>query len=248
MCGAATLLALLALMLAPFAPALTNAEAFTVPANERLVEVAIGLEVLRAVGTRRWVWLAVPIASGALQLTAYSAGIFSLVIILFALCALPLVMGTLGPTASSRPLGTIRDQRWRFLGVVVIVASALAFASETALWFTSLFDPSLVARNAVAQLFYPLAILSFGPLALAWVLMQIVNLLAGRWKSSIIWLFAAAAYVPVVVLMVQANIFPVFLGTFDVVLLGMGWWIVHQPLNRDSTTLRVEPLAQATSV
>lgn len=247
-CGAVTFLALLAFMLAPFSSALTSADVFTVPANERLVEVAIGLEVLRAVGTRRWIWLAAPMASVILQITSYWAGVYSLIIVLFALCTLPVVMGVLGPASPARPLGMASDQRWRAIGVVVVATSALALASDTANFLSGVFDTLDVAPGISAQLFPLLDILSFSPLILAWVLVQVFNLLARRWVSAIVWLLVALAYVPAATLMIRANLFPVFLGTFEVALLGVGWWIACQPQRLKAAPLTAQPLARPLSV
>jgi len=245
-CGAATFLALLALMIAVALPTLASAEAIAVLANEHLVEVAIGLEILRVVGTRRWVWLLVPIASSALQIASYPAGIFSFIIILFTLCALPFVMGTLGPPASMRPLGIGTNRGWRIVGAVVVASSTLSLISETVLWLANTFGLWRIVADMATQLFAVFTILSFGPLLLAWGLLLIYSLANRRWISFLALLLATLAYLPFAVLMLRANIFPVFLSVFGVVFLGMGWWIMRQLPTGQRRAIPAQSLVYAT--
>lgn len=231
-CGAGTLLVLLALMLVVTVPTLADTEAFVVQANEHLVEVAIALEVLRVIATRRWVWVLVPIASAVLEVASASAGIFALIIILFTLCVLPPVMGTLGPPASARPLGARegwQSLRSRGLGVATIAASMLALIGTTVLAFAGTLGLWQVFGSASAQAFSEFATLSFGPLLLAWCLVLVGFVLARQWVASVLWLLVAATYIPAVVLMVHANMYPLFLTTCAIVPLGIGWWVVRQP-------------------
>ncbi|HEX8995519.1 MAG TPA: toll/interleukin-1 receptor domain-containing protein [Ktedonobacterales bacterium] len=244
-CGSATILALLAFMIVIAEPSLASAAALTVPANERLVEVAIGLETLRIVGTRRWVWLAAPIATFALQIVSVWAGPFSLVIILFVLCVLPIVMGMLGPSSSIRPLGVGSHPRWRLLGIGIVAASALAIIGDTFLWIANALHLWRFVTGANTQTYYVFAFTVFGLLLVAWGLMLLYTLASRRWISSIVWLLAAVAYTPAAVLMARANTFPIFLGVFEVVLLGMGWWVVRQPASREPLPVPAQTLTTA---
>ncbi|HEX9038599.1 MAG TPA: toll/interleukin-1 receptor domain-containing protein [Ktedonobacterales bacterium] len=228
-CGALTLLALMAFMIAVAAPALAGVETFTIVANTHLVEVAIALELLRVVASRRWIWLAAPVASVALQLAGYAAGIFSLIIILFTLCALPLVMGALGPYSSMRPLGMKTRLPPRMIGVGVVALSAVALAIGSALSLAGALDLWRFAASVSGLPLTALVLLSLGPLLLAGLLMLSGDLIARRWVSFLVWLLAGVVYGPIVALMVRANLFPVFLITFECALLGMGWWIARQP-------------------
>jgi hypothetical protein len=216
-------------MIAVAVPSWAGVETLTVVVNARLVEVAIALEVLRAVATRRWVWLAAPIASAALLMAGYVAGIYSLVIILFTLCVLPLVMGALGPPSSQRPLGVKTQLPPRALGVGVVALSALALITASALLLAGALDLWRFIPSVSGLVSSAFALLSLGPLLLAWILTLIGALVARRWVAFLVWVVAGVVYAPVVALMVQANVFPVFLITFASALVGMGWWIASQP-------------------
>ena len=228
-CGGLTLLALVIFMIAVALPPWAGVESLADDVNARLVEVAIALEALRAVGTRRWVWLAAPIASAALLMAGYVAGIYSLVIILFTLCVLPLVMGTLGPPSSLRPLGVKTPAPPRALGVGVVALSALALIVASALSLAGALDLWRFVPGVSGLDTTTFASLILGPVLLAWLLALISTLVARRWIVFLVWLALGVAYAPIVALMVQANVFPVFLFTFESALLGMGWWIAWPP-------------------
>jgi len=232
-------------MIAVAVPSLAGTEAVTALAYEHLVEVTVGLEILRVVGTRRWLWLAVPIASSTLQIASFTAGIFFLIIILFTQCVLPFVMGTLGPPSTLRPLGLGQHRGWRILGDAVVAFSTLALVSGIVLAFADAFGLWHALISEVPNAFDMLSILSFGPLLLAWCLLLIYHLTTHRWVSFLVSLLAALAYLPAAVLMVQANIFPVFLSVFGIVSLGLGWWIARQPATQPQTAIPTQSLARA---
>ncbi len=145
-----------------------------------------------------------------------------------------------------RPLGIGTNRGWRIVGAVVVASSTLSLISETVLWLANTFGLWRIVADMATQLFAVFTILSFGPLLLAWGLLLIYSLANRRWISFLALLLATLAYLPFAVLMLRANIFPVFLSVFGVVFLGMGWWIMRQLPTGQRRAIPAQSLVYAT--